>query len=79
MSASDPESALLVSRGFGCQVVSPWTAFAFDTGTPIGMISDHGSGRVYMWGDEWVEYSMNFGNNVTQFWQNAIDWLTHRI
>jgi hypothetical protein len=72
--------ALPFAGGYGCQVVSPWTAIAFDTGTPIGMISVHGNGRVYMWGDEWVEYSMEFGSTDAQrFWQNAIDWLTHRI
>jgi hypothetical protein len=70
--------ALPFAGGYAVQPQPGWTVTAYDTGTPIAMIGEHGGGRIYMWGDEWVEYSMEWGNNVQAFWQNGIDWLTHR-
>jgi hypothetical protein len=65
--------------GYGCQVEPPWTTYAFDADIPVGMFEDYGNGRVDMWGDEWVEYSMEWPSSDAQvFWQNAIDWLLHR-
>jgi hypothetical protein len=71
-------AALPFAGGYAVQVQPGWTVVAYDTGTPIAMIAEHGGGRIYMWGDEWVEYSMEWGNNVQAFWQDGIDWLTHR-
>jgi hypothetical protein len=36
---------------------------------------------VYLWGDERVEYSSTWGPGVDtqQFWQDAIDSLSHEI
>ena len=40
---------------------------------------EFGKGRVYLWGDEWVEFSSVWpGTDSARFWTNAIDWLTHR-
>ena len=53
---------------------------ALFNGAPVGAACDHGSGRVYLWGDEWVEYSSQWtsSTDVQQFWQDAIDWLSHK-
>jgi hypothetical protein len=73
-------AALPFAGGYGVSVQGTWTAVAFlDPATPVAMISEHGKGRLYMWGDEWVEYSMEWGiTDAQRFWQNGIDWLTHR-
>jgi hypothetical protein len=48
---------------------------------PVGVACQHGAGRVYVWGDEWVEFSSQWttGSDSPKFWKNAIDWLTHQI
>ncbi len=49
-------------------------------GDPVAVACQHGAGRVYVWGDEWVEYSSQWasGTDAPRFWQNAMDWLAHR-
>jgi hypothetical protein len=43
----------------------------------VGAVCEHGAGRLYLWGDEWVEYSSEWNGttDAPQFWQDAIDWL----
>jgi hypothetical protein len=55
----------------------PTQAVAFLEGGPVGAICNHGAGRVYLWGDEWVEYSREWtsATDAQAFWQAAIDWL----
>jgi len=47
---------------------------------PVAAACQHGAGRVYVWGDEWVDYSSQWDGktDAPRFWKNAIDWLTHR-
>jgi hypothetical protein len=49
-------------------------------GDPVAVACQHGAGRVYVWGDEWVEYSSQWasGTDAPRFWQDAMDWLAHR-
>jgi hypothetical protein len=58
----------------------PTLAVAFIEGDSVAAVCDHGSGRVYAWGDDWVEYSATWtpALDTQQFWQDAIDWLAHR-
>jgi uncharacterized membrane protein len=53
---------------------------AFAEGGPVGVVCQHGAGRIYLWGDEWVEYSSQWDSSTDapQFWRNAIDWLARR-
>jgi hypothetical protein len=53
---------------------------AFVPAGPVGAVCEHGSGRAYLWGDEWVEYSSEWtpATDAQQFWQDAIDWLARR-
>jgi hypothetical protein len=46
-------------------------------GTTVGAICVQGAGRIYLWGDEWVEYSSQWtaSTDTQAFWQDAIDWL----
>jgi hypothetical protein len=48
--------------------------------TPVGVACQHGAGRVYVWGDEWVEYSSQWAPSADapKFWKNVMDWLTHQ-
>jgi uncharacterized membrane protein len=47
--------------------------------TPVGVACQYGAGRVYVWGDEWVQYSSQWQSaDVPKFWKNAMDWLTHQ-
>lgn len=45
---------------------------------PVAMAADVGAGRVYLWGDEWVQFDSEWGQmpQIKTFWQNAIQWLT---
>jgi hypothetical protein len=67
--------------GFGVTVAGACDPIAFVQGSPVGAVCEQGAGRVYLWGDEWVEYSSTWvpGMDTQQFWQDAIDWLTHKI
>ncbi|MGH7436545.1 MAG: glutamine amidotransferase [Polyangiaceae bacterium] len=53
---------------------------SLDDHTPVGVACQHGAGRVFVWGDEWVEYSSQWtkDSGVPRFWKSAVDWLTHR-
>jgi hypothetical protein len=56
----------------------PTQSVAFLAGDPVGATCVHGMGRLYLWGDEWVEYSSQWTSTMDTraFWQDAIDWLT---
>jgi len=49
-------------------------------GAPVAIACEHGAGRLYVWGDEWVEYSSQWTrrSDAPRFWQNAICWLSRR-
>jgi hypothetical protein len=44
------------------------------------IVQERGSGRVVVWGDEWIEYDSEFASNPSnqQFWVDVLLWLTHR-
>jgi hypothetical protein len=44
---------------------------------PVGMAQTRGSGRVYVWGDEWVTFDSEWSTMpmIKQFWVNALGWL----
>ena len=67
--------------GFGVTVAGACDPVAFVQGGPVGAICEQAAGRVYLWGDDWVEYSPTWipGMDTRQFWQDAMDWLTHKI
>jgi hypothetical protein len=47
--------------------------------TSVAVACQEGAGRLYVWGDEWVEYSSQWAStDAPRFWQNAMDWLAHR-
>jgi hypothetical protein len=65
--------------GYGVSVGDGAITIATIQGAAVAGASAYGSGRVYLWGDEWVEYSSTWpSSDVQTFWQNAIDWLRHR-
>jgi hypothetical protein len=55
----------------------PTQAVASIDGAPVAAACQHGEGRIFVWGDEWVEYSSQWTStaDVQRFWQNAIGWL----
>jgi hypothetical protein len=42
---------------------------------PVGIALDHGAGRLYVWGDEWIIYDMYWATGSMQWWTNAIAWV----
>jgi hypothetical protein len=45
----------------------------------VCIAQERGSGRVLVWGDEWIEYDSQFTQpDVSRFWQQALTWLAHR-
>ncbi len=65
---------------FGGSCDGPTLSIADIDGGSVAAACDEGLGRVYIWGDDWVEYpeTWDAGQDTQQFWQDAIDWLAHR-
>jgi len=45
--------------------------------TPVAIATPYGSGRVYLWGDEWVTFDSQWAGSIQilQFWVDAFGWL----
>lgn len=43
----------------------------------VAVVAERGDGRIYLWGDEWVQYDMVWNGNpmIEKFWANAIAWV----
>ncbi|MFO0635095.1 MAG: hypothetical protein U0168_19800 [Nannocystaceae bacterium] len=46
-------------------------------GTPVARARSFGDGKVFAWGDEWIEYDSEWSTmpEITQLWVNALGWL----
>lgn len=44
---------------------------------PIARAREYGSGKVFVWGDEWIEYDSEWSTmpEINQLWVNTLDWL----
>lgn len=44
---------------------------------PIARAREVGSGKVFVWGDEWIEYDSEWSSmpEINQLWVNTLDWL----
>jgi hypothetical protein len=44
---------------------------------PIARAREVGDGKVFVWGDEWIEYDSEWSSmpEIHQLWVNALDWL----
>ncbi|HRI10435.1 MAG TPA: hypothetical protein PKW35_21595, partial [Nannocystaceae bacterium] len=45
---------------------------------PVAIAKQAGEGRIYLWGDEWVQFDSEWAQmpEIKTFWQNAVQWLT---
>lgn len=46
----------------------------------VGLASNYGQGRVFLWGDDWVEYNtewMDDRSDARVFWINVLGWTAH--
>lgn len=45
---------------------------------PAAQAQERGAGKVFVWGDEWIEYDSEWAAlpEITQLWTNVFDWLT---
>lgn len=45
---------------------------------PAAQAQERGAGKVFVWGDEWIEYDSEWSAlpEITQLWTNIFDWLT---
>lgn len=46
-------------------------------GTPVARATSFGDGKVFAWGDEWIEYDSEWSTmpEINQLWVNALGWL----
>lgn len=46
---------------------------------PAGIAFERGRGRVFMWGDEWIEFDSEWRQmpQIAVFWGNILGWLAH--
>jgi hypothetical protein len=53
------------------------TVVASHAGAPVGMAQERGGGRVFIWGDEWIEFDSEWQSlpQIKQFWVNITGWL----
>jgi hypothetical protein len=44
---------------------------------PVARAREVGDGKVFVWGDEWIEYDSEWSTmpEINQLWVNALDWL----
>lgn len=47
------------------------------TGGPIAIAQERGQGRVFLWGDEWIEFDSVWKSSaeIPKFWANILGWL----
>ena len=47
-------------------------------GAVAGMAQERGEGKVFVWGDEWIEYDSEWESmpEITQLWVNIFEWIT---
>jgi hypothetical protein len=48
------------------------------SGVPVGVALELSSGRIYLWGDEWVSGDAAWTSDCETFWLDAFAWLDHR-
>jgi hypothetical protein len=77
------DSVTRVGTDNGYEVLGAGTRIAWDTqgaNVDVARASEHQSGRVYVWGDEWItydsEWSAHTDYQVPRFWLNSLKWLT---
>ncbi len=48
---------------------------------PAGIAVQYGSGRAFVWGDEWIEYDSQWSANpeIPQFWQQIFKWIAPTV
>lgn len=48
------------------------------TAGPVGLALVRGSGRAFVWGDEWVEFDSQWQTlpEIKTFWANSLGWLS---
>lgn len=46
---------------------------------PAAVAAERGSGRVFVWGDEWVQFDSEWSSmpEIPRFWANVLGWLRH--
>lgn len=51
----------------------------FSDGTPSGIAQQRGSGHVFVWGDEWIEFDSEWRAQVmvARFWVNIFGWFVN--
>lgn len=47
-------------------------------GVPAAMAQERGDGKLFVWGDEWIEYDSEWSSmpEITQLWVNIFEWIT---
>ena len=47
-------------------------------GVPAAMAQERGEGKLFVWGDEWIEYDSEWSSmpEITQLWVNIFEWIT---
>jgi hypothetical protein len=47
-------------------------------GQVAGMAQERGAGKIFVWGDEWIEYDSEWESlpEITQLWVNIFEWIT---
>jgi len=47
-------------------------------GVPAAMAQERGAGKLFVWGDEWIEYDSEWSSmpEITQLWVNIFEWIT---
>ena len=56
------------------------TTIASIAGAPVGLALERGEGRVFVWGDEWIQFDSEWGGMpmIQALWSNIINWIGPR-
>jgi hypothetical protein len=63
--------------GYHVAATGASTPVASLSGEPVGVALERGTGRAFVWGDEWIEYDSEWSSMpmITQLWLNLVSWV----
>lgn len=73
-------TSVTFNGGFRVAATAPGAQFIASLASgPVAVVDDRGAGRVFLWGDEWIEFNSVWQGDpdVPLLWANILGWLAH--
>ncbi|MEQ8976377.1 MAG: hypothetical protein RL846_00530 [Deltaproteobacteria bacterium] len=73
-------TSVTFNGGFRVAATAPGAQFVASLASgPVAVVDERGAGRVFLWGDEWIEFNSVWQGDpdVPLLWANILGWLAH--